>query len=209
MVVLTLGIGTAAAVAARSAYASRYASVFFPILVLLVAGGITRFVGRRVQLGVLSVLLALFLLGGYWNVTYQRTQGRVAAQAINAAAAPGDVVLFCPDQLGPAFSRSLRTDLLGEVYPTLAPPQRVDWVDYAQRNAAADPAAVAGQVADQAGSHRIFVVWEASYRTLEGQCEALIDALSARRGPATTIVTTDAGGPYYEPGSVTVFPPAP
>jgi len=206
VVALTLAIGVGVATLADGAFVSRYAAVFFPLVVLLTAGGITRFTDRRIRAAVLSVFLGLGLLGAYWNVTYPRTQGRVAAHAIDAEAAPGDVVVFCPDQLGPAFSRSLRTDLDRVVYPSLSPPERVDWVDYAARNAAADPAAVATELTDRAAGHRIFVVWEPSYHTLEGQCEALVGALSAARPGSTTIVVADAGGPYFEPGSVTVFP---
>jgi mannosyltransferase len=208
VVALTLAIGVGVAIVVGGAFASRYASVFFPLVILLTAGGITRFTDRRVRAGVLSVFLALGLLGAYWNVTHLRSQGRMAAHAIDAAAAPGDVVVFCPDQLGPAFSRSLRTDLDRVVYPTLAPPERVDWVDYGARNAAADPAAVAAEVTARAAGRQIFVVWQPAYRTLEGQCEALIGALSAARPGSTTLVVADAGGPYFEPGSVTLFPAA-
>lgn len=202
---LTLGFGIAVAAAAGSAFAGRYASVIFPLVMLLVAGGITRLVDRRARAIVLAAFLSLCLLGAYKNVTYQRSQGRVAAQAVNAAAAPGDIVVFCPDQLGPAFSRSMRTDLDRVVYPSLAPPERVDWVDYAQRNAAASPAAVATELLTRAGGHQVFLVWQPSYRTLEGQCEALFDALSVARPGSSTLVTA-SGATYYEPGSVTRFP---
>jgi hypothetical protein len=209
VVALTMAIGVGIGALAGGAFASRYASVLYPLVVLMVAGGITRFVDRRIRAGVLAGFLCFCLLGAYWNVTYQRSQGRVAARAIDAAATPGDVVVFCPDQLGPAFSRSLRGDLDAVVYPTLASPARVDWVDYAKRNAAADPAAVAAAVLARAGDQKIFVAWEPSYRTLEGQCEALLAGLAAARPGATTIVTADEGGPYFEPGSVTVFPASP
>jgi mannosyltransferase len=202
---LTLGLGIAVAAVAGSAFAGRYASVIFPLVMLMVAGGITRLVDRRARAIVLSGFLALCLLGAYKNVTYQRSQGRVAAQAVNAAAAPGDIVAFCPDQLGPAFSRSMRTDLDRVVYPSLAPPDLIDWVDYATRNAAANPAAVATELVTRAGGHQIFLVWQPSYRTLEGQCEALFDALTVARPGSTTLVTA-SGATYYEPGSVTVFP---
>jgi mannosyltransferase len=205
---LTLGLGVAVAAVAGSAFAGRYASVFFPLVMLLVAGGITRFVGRRLRAVVLASFLAVCLLGAYWNVTYLRSEGRVAAQAVNAAAAPGDVVAFCPDQLGPAFSRSMRTDVERLVYPTLAPPDRVDWVDYAKRNAAANPEDVAAELLARAGGHQIFLVWQPDYHTFEGQCEALLNALGAARPSNSTLVAAPAAT-YFEPGSVTVFRPSP
>ena len=200
---LTLALGIAVAAAAGSAFAGRYASVFYPLVMLLVAGGITRFVDRPVRGVVLATFLAMCVLGAYWNVTYQRSQGRMAAQAVNAAAEPGDVVAFCPDQLGPAFSRSMRTDLDRVVYPTMAAPDRVDWVDYGSRNAAANPQAFADELLARAGPHQIFLAWFPSYKTFEGQCEALVDALAVARPANTTLVV--AGQNYFEPGSVSVF----
>jgi mannosyltransferase len=208
IVALTLGIGIVVMLATNSAYAPRYASVFFPLVALLTAGGLTCFASRPVRATVFASFLALCLLGAYWNVTFQRTQGREAANAINGTAAPGDIVLFCPDQLGPAFSRSLRTDVDRLVYPTLAAPDRVDWVDYASRNRAADPAAVAGEILRRVGEHRVFLVWQGEYRTFEGQCEALYNALASARPTGATIVTT-GGKRFFEPASVSVFPARP
>ena len=208
VVALTLGVGVAVILATNSAYAPRYASVFFPLVMLLVAGGLTCFASRRIRVGAFAALLCLCLLGAYWNVTYPRTQGRIAADAINAAASPGDLVVFCPDQLGPAYSRSLRSDVERLAYPTLGSPDRVDWVDYAARNRAADPAAIATRVLDQASSHRVFLVWQADYRTFEGQCEALFNALGAARPGSVTLVAS-GGKSYFEPASVTMFPPRP
>src|SRR6185295_12768786 len=57
VLVLTLFIGVAVTELSRSAFASRYASVFFPLFVLLVAGGITRFADRRLLAGALATVL--------------------------------------------------------------------------------------------------------------------------------------------------------
>ncbi|MGZ4681953.1 MAG: glycosyltransferase family 39 protein [Acidimicrobiales bacterium] len=208
VLVLTLLIGVAISTLAGSAFASRYAAVFFPLFVLLVAGGITRFGDRRALTGAFTVVLVLSLMGAYWTATFQRSQGREAAQAINAAAVPGDLVIMCPDQLGPAYSRSLRDDVDAFTYPAMASPERVDWVDYGERNAAADPAAFAADVLARAGSHQIFLVWQTTYKTFKGQCEAVLDALSAARPGSTTLVE-DGGTRFFEPGAVTLFPPRP
>jgi hypothetical protein len=208
VLVLTLFIGVAVTELSRSAFASRYASVFFPLFVLLVAGGITRFADRRLLAGALATVLALSLMGAYCAATFQRSQGRQAARAINQVAEPGDLVVMCPDQLGPAYSRSLRDDVDVVTYPTMQPPQRVDWVDYGKRNEASDPAAFAGDALARAGDHQIFLVWQTTYKTFEGKCEALLETLSAAR-PGSTTVVSDGGSRYFEPAAVTVFPPRP
>ena len=68
------------------------------------------------------------------------------------------------------------------------------------------PAAVAAQVDARAGAdHGVFVVWAGTYRTLEGQCEALVGALNERRGNMQFVVG-DQGEKYYEHGNLTWFP---
>jgi mannosyltransferase len=208
VLVLTLLIGIGLSTLAGSAFASRYASVFFPLFVLLVAGGITRFGDRRLLAGAFAAVLALSCMGAYWSVSFQRSQGRVAAQAINASAEPGDVVVMCPDQLGPAFSRSLRDDVDTVTYPSMAAPDLVDWVDYGERNTASDPAAFAEQVLSRAGNHAVYLVWQTSYKTFEGKCEGVFDAFGAARPGSTTLIE-DGGSKYFEPAAVTVFPAPP
>ena len=66
-------------------------------------------------------------------------------------------------------------------YPTLGPPERVDWVDYEERNEAADPDAIAQEVLARAGDQTIWLAWAGTYRTFEGQCEALNTALLQAR----------------------------
>jgi hypothetical protein len=207
---LTLGFGIAAGWLSRSAFASRYAAVLYPLLLLVVAAGVTRFVSRPVRFGVLAVYLALNLIGVlYGALVYQRTEARVVAAAINAKANVGDVVVYCPDQLGPAGQREVRGDLRQVVYPTLGAPELVDWVDYGGRNAAADPEAVARRVLDLAGpEHAIFVAWAGSYKTLEKHCERFVNAISAQRPISTTLVTDDSTK-YFEHENLSYFGPAP
>ncbi len=205
---LTLTLGAGVSLVTATTYATRYAAVVYPLVGLLIAAGLSCFDDPRVLTAALGCFLALCMLGAYWNVTYPRTQGREAAQAINKVARTGDVVAFCPDQLGPAFSRSLdpRLHLDEVVYPTFGSPLRVDWVDYAKRNAAADPQRYAAELEARAGDHRIFLVWQGAYRTFANQCETLLGALGQARPGSQTIVV-GGGDRYFEPGSVTVFPP--
>ncbi|HEY8526053.1 MAG TPA: glycosyltransferase family 39 protein [Acidimicrobiales bacterium] len=205
VVALTAGLGCLAGYATSATYQSRYAAVFVPLFLLAAAVGITRVPGpARVAAGAVVVVLSL---GGIaWQQYYERTQAEEAASAIAEHAEPGDVVVYCPDQLGPDYSRALNRhvdDVVEVTYPLLSSPERVDWVDYADRNAAADPAAVAEEVRGRAGGNGIFVVWMSEYRTLEGQCEGLVNAL----GMGQQLVTED-GRRYYEPGNVHWFPGA-
>jgi mannosyltransferase len=205
---LTLAIGGTVSLVSSTTYATRYAAGIYPLFALLLAGGLACFTAPRVLSAVLAGFLAFCLLGAYYNVTFPRSQARDDAHAINRVAQTGDLVVFCPDQLGPAFSRPLRPGLDEVVYPTLGSPLRVNWVDYAKRNAAARPDVVAKQILARAGDHRIFLVWQGAYRTMEGQCEALLNALSVARPGASTIAVS-GGDKYFEPASVVVFPPRP
>lgn len=206
--VLTLAIGGSVAFVTSSAFASRYASVFFPLFLLVVAGGVTRFSHRLIRVGVLVVMLVASLGGVYFGATDQRSQAREAASSIEAQARPGDLVIYCPDQLGPAGARELDADVTEVVFPSFGAPQLVDWVDYEERSAASDPAAFATEAVDRAGPDAaIFVVWNGEYRTFEGKCELLVDSLSILRPGSQTIVSSGAGD-FYEFASVAYFPAA-
>ncbi|MEZ5141927.1 MAG: hypothetical protein R2726_05325 [Acidimicrobiales bacterium] len=175
------------------------------------AGGLLCFAPRPIRAAVLAGVLVLYGVAVVYNgFVFQRSQSRVAAERVAEVAHPGDVVVFCPDQLGPSFSRELGDGYTSLVYPTGDGPERVDWVDYAQRNAAAaDPARVqafADRVLAAAGPDRgIAVVWSGTYKTLEGQCEALLDRLGAAR-PGSALVNAQPEK-YYESANVTWYPP--
>lgn len=205
---LTLGLGTAISYATNTAYASRYAAVVFPLVALVVAAGVSRFVGRWVQFGVLATLVGLSLMGAYYGATAPRTQARQIGTAVNTHAQPGDLVIFCPDQLAPDGARELPDGLDAVVFPTFAGPERVDWVDYLDRYAASDPAGFAEQASARAGGERgIFLVMNGDYPGIEGKCEALLDSLSGLRGGGQVLVQ-DGGSAYYERAQLVWFPPS-
>jgi mannosyltransferase len=90
-------------------------------------------------------------------------------------------------------------------FPGFGRPDRIDWVDYAKRNRAADPEAFATQAVARAGASGIWLVWSAGYRTYGDTCERLQNAIAARRGAARTIVpSTDV----FEHMSLIGFGPA-
>jgi uncharacterized membrane protein len=201
LVALVVAIGSVAGVLTNATYQSRYAAVIVPLILLAVAVGITRVPGpARLLVGVVYVTLSL--AGVVWVNYYQRTESGPIAAAVAERARPGDVVVYCPDQLGPAFSREMPDDIEGFSYPTLGSPERVDWVDYAQRNAAADYNEIAAEVRRRADGHAVFVVWMPGYHTFEGQCEGLSTAL----GVTATLVVQDSNR-YFEPAYLQYAPP--
>jgi uncharacterized membrane protein len=200
---LVLLLGSVAGYATNATYQSRYAAVVAPLVLLAVAVGITRVPGvGRLLVGL--VYVALSLAGVLWVNYYQRSQSELVGGAIAARARPGDVVVYCPDQLGPAYSREMPEGLVELSYPALTPPERVDWVDYAERNGAADPAAIAAEILAEADGHAVFLVWMNEYRTYGDQCESLVGAL----GLTGTLVVQDASR-YFEPAFVHWRPASP
>lgn len=205
-----LAVGTAAAVVADTAVVSRYAMVVVPLVVLVLALGAVVVAHR----GVRFVLLAIVLAGGVVSVadqaTTQRTQMTEIASEVSGVVSEGDVVAYCPDQLGPAGSRAFAAqgglvDVQQLVIPSLGAPEFVDWRDYAERNEAADSEAIADAISERAGpSGSVFVVWNPSYRTYEGLCEAVVAGLTARFGSVVALVQAD-GDNAFEHANVTWF----
>lgn len=185
----TLVVAILATVIGRSAFAVRYAAVVFPMALLLVALGTEVILDRRILHGVLAVAV----VAGFWaiapNVVVDRTSAPRVAGALRARAAPGDVVAYCPDQLGPSVSRLLPAGIDQLTFPRATPPKMVDWVDYAKVNRAGDPAAFARMLVDRAGSRAtVWLVWAPGYRTYKDKCAALIGELDELRPDNTRVV---------------------
>jgi mannosyltransferase len=198
---LTIAIGCAVGYATSSTFQSRYAAVFIPLVLLVAAVGITRVPEGAARLVAGGTFLAFGLIGVGWNNYFERTQSPEIAGFVADHAQPGDVVVYCPDQLGPDMSREMPDGLVELAYPTLDSPERVDWVDYAERNAAADPLALADEVRQRAAGHDIFVVWKAEYLTFGQQCEQFLNQVG--QGRSFQNVITQDGGKYYEPANLT------
>ncbi len=202
----TFLIGCAVSFVAHSAFASRYTAVIFPMIALIVASGICCFASRWVRFGVVGGMCLLLSVGAFWNVVYHRTQLKAVADAVSSSAMPGDLVVFCPDQLGPAGARVMPSGLTLISYPSYGDGRFIDWVDYAERNRQSDPKAFASRVLAAAGpSHTIYVAWSDSYKTLEGKCTGLIEALSVSRQPQQLL--GEDGARYFEHASLTRFAP--
>jgi mannosyltransferase len=207
VVAATITLGSLVGIVTRSAYATRYAATFVPLVLLLAAGGIACFSARRIRAGVLVGVLGLSSLGALYNVTTDRTQVEVLAASVATHMHPDDVVVYCPDQLGPSSLRAMPPGLDNVAFPSMTPPDRVDWVDYTQRNSA-DPREFADRVVDRAGPGRaVFVVWSGAYKTHNGTCEALVARL-AERLPGQRQLIGEDGDSYYEHANLSYFPPA-
>ncbi|MGZ4689163.1 MAG: glycosyltransferase family 39 protein [Acidimicrobiia bacterium] len=193
--VATLVLGLAVSYVATSTYQVRYAAVVFPFVLMVAAFGLTVVKDLRVRAVVLATAVVLGLVGGWRTVETERTQaGRVATAIVNGAQ-PGDVVGYCPDQLGPAVSRLLPSALGVRQYtfPGTSSPQRVDWVDYEERVAAADPAQFASALMKRAGTGAVWFVTSSGYRPFELRCETILSDLGAARGAGQTLVASDTG----------------
>jgi uncharacterized membrane protein len=201
---LTFGLGILIAFLTSATFQSRYAAVIVPLLLIASAAGVA-VLPEKARLVTGALVIGLSLLGIGWTEYFQRTQSADVAAQVSAHMKPGDVVVYCPDQLGPGYSREMPDDLVELAYPTLASPERVDWVDYKARNEAADPEEIAGKVLDRAEGHNIFLVWKGDYTTFGQQCQDLLTALTEDR-IAKTIVQVDQNG-FYEPAFLTWIQP--
>ena len=186
----TLVVAVIAGQIANTAYADRYTATAFVPFLLLTSVGTLCFASPRVFRGLVALVAVLGLINGSQYVFDNRTQAGQVGHVLAAKASPGDVVLFCPDQLGPAVSRVAPPGLKLLAVPTLGPADRVDWVDYAQRNEHADAAAIASRALAIAGKHNVWMVESDNYKTYETLCPALQSQLQRKRPHAVALVTS-------------------
>jgi hypothetical protein len=185
----TFAVACAAGFASGAAFATRYTAVVVPLILLVATLGVTVVRDARAR----GILLAVLALGGllgsarYWN--QQRTQGGQIGRYIMANGAPGDVVGFCPDQLGPATLRHVAADRIAHSFASTTDPHLVDWVDYAEREKAGDPTAFAERLDREAGRKTVWIVWAPGYRTLDIKCELLVGAMQRLRPGGLPVVT--------------------
>ena len=201
----TMGLAVVAGMVTHAGFVTRYTAVVFPLVALLAGLGTTVLLDDRVRTAVLAVAGVIGLSVAGQLATYNRTQARDVARAIALDAHPGDLVAYCPDQLGPGVSRVLDAPVQQVTYPRWGSPRFVDWVDYARANRQADPVAFAHRLVAAAGPRQIFLVWARGYRTLKGRCTLLAAQLSAMRpGQETEVV---ARNDRFERETLYRYPP--
>ncbi len=114
-----------------TAWADRYTAVAFIPFLLCLALGPERLSDRRFWAGAIGLMALFGTLAAGPTVKAQRTQAVQVARILATHAVPGDVVLYCPDQLGPAIAREIRAGRGGNglknfTIPTFGPPDRVE-----------------------------------------------------------------------------------
>ncbi|HEV8116492.1 MAG TPA: hypothetical protein VGP53_09655, partial [Acidimicrobiales bacterium] len=190
-----------------SAFVGRYTSVVLPFFAVLAGLGVATVADRRrivLTLGAVG-LIGLSIAGQ--NAFRNRTQaGELAGYLAAATTQPGDVLVFCPDQLGPAALRLLGPDLPAVGYPRGEDPRFIDWYDYQDVNRSTSPAAFAQMIDQRAGAtHDVWMVSSHGYRTAEKSCTELENRLLALR-PLGRQVVRAKPGKYFEDAALLRYP---
>ena len=169
--------------ATGATYASRYAAIIFPFCILLAALGIDRLRSRPVVAASLASLLVLGGVGGVRNVVDDRSDARRTVDAIEAKGSPGDVVAYCPDQLGPSTSRSCSRSSTRSRTPRSR--HRSGSTGSTTRSGSPPPTrGVRPPVAGAApATTAIFFVYSTNYLTHREICPQVLDALGRARVP--------------------------
>jgi hypothetical protein len=201
------GLALAAGLASRTAFIPRYTSIVLPMFLLLAGLGVGVIVDRRI----LSCLLAALSLLGFGiatqNLLRNRTQAGQLAGYVASAGHPGDVIAFCPDQLGPSTVRLLGPRFAYVGFPRGVDPHLIDWVDYDDVTKAASPAAFAKQLDERAGpANALWLVSNPSYRSSSKSCIELENRLLALR-PDGHQVLAARPGKFFENASLSLYPP--
>jgi hypothetical protein len=187
LAVLTFGglfLAVAVSDLTGQAYVPRYASIVFPGVLLVIAVGVASFGDARLRLAALMVMAGIGVVGIQPIMAYERTQAADVARQIRAEARPGDVVVYCPDQLGPSVSRLLPDSLgLTQItYPKAHSPKFVDWVDYRATIRQTDVMRFARSALDKAGPDgTVWYVWSMGYRSLGKRCEQMLHDMGSYR----------------------------
>jgi hypothetical protein len=190
----------------QTAFVARYASVVLPLFLLIVAVGTSMLGERRLVAGALAVMCVAGLFTGYGDNDQPRSQAVQVAQILNAQAKPGDLVVYCPDQLGPAVDRLLKVPGVTELtFPRAIGPQRVDWINYLQTIDHTDVETFAQNVRANIGvNSSVWLVWNRSYSGFGHDCGDLETWLGYFQGSGTTLV--NANSDYYENELLTRYP---
>lgn len=208
-VIGTLVVALVAGRLSGSTFADRYTSVIaFPAL-LIFAYGLTSLLDRRVRYTVLGLAVVFGLAASIPNASLLRTQAGQVGAALRADLRPGDVVGYCPDQLGPSVSRVLGPGHGQVTFPRDAPPQIVDWVNYTAAIRAASPYRFAQLLEHRAGSHDVFLVMAGGYQGFGNDCQDVADDLGVNRTRHNVVSIKASDTPFeiYEGMSLIRFAP--
>jgi mannosyltransferase len=206
----TLAAAVAGGFLTKSAFDARYASVVFIPLILLVVIGLSTFVDRRVRTVILALAVIAGLAGSIPDITTNRTQAGQVARAIAAHGKAGDVVAYCPDQLGPAVNRLLPAGRYHQTtFPRDTGPVFVNWVDYAGAVHSASPVAFAQRLESLAAPSggQIFLVWAGGYQSFGLKCEQVVQTLQEDPDYHAQSLVVGNDNQFYQPMWMVRFTP--
>ncbi len=193
-----------------STFADRYSAVILMPCLLVVAYGVTVLADSRVRNGVVAVAVLFGLAASIPNAFLTRTQAAQVATVVLARAHRGDVVAYCPDQLGPAVSRELGGRFDEVAFPRDNAPEIVNWVDYAATVEHASASAFARLVESRAGQkNAIWYVFAPGYLNFGNDCQAIANDLSTKRPQQPVVAEQGSDTPFeiFEGESLYRYPP--
>jgi hypothetical protein len=202
----TLVLAVGAGAIAQAAFVARYAAAVLPLFLLLIALGVDVLGRPRLVRSSLAVLCVAGLLTGLGNNAQPRTQAVQVAGVLNVEARPGDMVVYCPDQLGPAVDRLLRVPAVTELtFPRAIGAQRVDWVNYRATIDRTNPETFAqDMIARLAPGQTLWLVWRDGYPGLGGDCGNLQSWFSLLLGQGAQLIHQNPS--YFEYENLTRYP---
>jgi len=175
----TLAIGMIGAHLSKSTFVPRYAAVAFIPLIVLLALGTQALWSAWFRVVVVAIFCGVMLSTAIVWRSSDRTQAVPIVTVLKQQAKPGDLVLFCPDQLGPSVMRILPSDLGLRTfsYPRFDDPRFVNWVDYDQAIHATSPSKFASKVEHVVDGHSVWLVWSTGYGPFKSTCGYLASTL--------------------------------
>jgi hypothetical protein len=207
VLLVTFVIGYLASRQANTAYQPRYASVVFPIAVILVGLGVAALPNRWIQVGAVCVISVVGLWTTHWGAHVQRTQAGKLTTAMHAQVPAGAVVVVCPDQLGPSLLRySGRSTYDYRGFPRFTSPWLVDWVDYKKAVTGASLSGFSNQVTSLAGTATFYLVWSKGYG-VHTTCMDLVGALTRASGRTPTTLVTAQKYQYFQSMNLLKYAP--
>jgi hypothetical protein len=193
IIVATLLLALGAAMASTDgAVEGRYTAVVVPLVLLVLAMGVTR-LPRRFGAVLLAALVVVGLSASTTMATALHSRAGRLADLLNSQARAGDLIVYCPDQLAPAVEVRLHVDGVTRLELPHQPNRlMINWVDYNDRIAAlslTDTAAQIEQVAKSGPGAAVWWVGGFKYRTHDAFCGALHARLLTDLGPSSVLVS--------------------
>lgn len=195
---LTLSIGGAVAAISSGAFEARYAAVVVGFVLILAATGIAM-LPPRPKMVVLAFVVVFGLAVSVDEARRDRTQGADVAALINNGFEEGDVVVYCPDQVGPATQRGLVGSPRSFAYPR-GDGNFVDWQNYRETIAETPLDRFVADVVAQA-ENNIWLVSGFGYKGFDDRCQAIVNELARSHQPRQILTPSDV----FEPMLLTRF----